>query len=358
MDADGVAAEVLIPNTIPPFFPTTMVIVVGLPSTKEVFERRWAGTQAHNRWVVDFVSQAPTRRRGLLQLFPNDVDAAVSEIKWAKETGAFGGGLLVPVPPGHAVEPFFHERYDPLWQVCEELEFPLALHNATVPEMPMDQPASNTLALVKFSLWNKSTLIDLIVAGVFERFPNLVLVPTENGIKWTLEAARLLDVALPPMKSGAQNRTMPMFGGNHLDTLRLSAEEYVQRNLRFVVSGQTANPTELALRETVGVDHVMWGSDYPHEEGSTPQTPLALRWLFADVSQADTRKILAGNIAQLYGFDLQALVPVAQRIGPKVSDVHTPVTPADFDLPVNEFLRRPFPGGSLLERSRSADSAF
>ena len=358
MDADGVAAEVLIPNTIPPFFPTTMVIVVGLPKTRAEFEHRWAGTQAHNRWVVDFVSQAPKRRRGLLQIFPNDVDAAVEEIRWAKGTDAFAGALLVPVPPGHSVEPFFHERYEPLWQVCEELDFPLALHNATVPDMPMDQPASNTLALIKFSLWNKSTLIDLIVSGVFERHPNLKLVPTENGIRWTLETAKLLDAALPPMKSTAENRTMPMFGGNHVDTLSLTALEYVKRNLWFAVSGHSANPDEIALREIVGTDKIMWGSDYPHEEGWTPQTTLGLRWAFADMPQVDVRNILAGNIASLYGFDLDALVPIAKQIGPKVSEVHTPVTPGDFHLPVNEMMRRPFPGGSLLGRSRAADSTF
>jgi predicted TIM-barrel fold metal-dependent hydrolase len=356
MDADGVAAEVLIPNTVPPFFPTTMVIVVGLPKTKEEFERRWVGTQAHNRWVVDFVSQAPARRKGLLQIFPNDVDAAVEEIKWAKQTGAFGGGLLVPVPPGHVVPPFFHECYEPLWRICEELDFPLALHNATVPDMPMDQPASNTLAMIKFSLWNKSTLIDMIVGGVFERFPGLKLVPTENGIRWVLETAALLDAALPPMKSTAQNRTMPMFGGSHVDTLKSTALEYVQRNLWFAISGHSANPG--ALSEGISVDRIMWGSDYPHEEGTTPQSNLGLRWVFADTAEADTRKMLAGNIAGLYGFDLDALVPVAKRIGPKVADVHTPVTAADLTLPVNEMMRRPFPGGSLLERSRAADSKF
>lgn len=358
MDADGVAAEVLIPNTIPPFFPTTMVIVVGLPKTADEFARRWAGTQAHNRWVVDFVSLAPARRKGLAQIFPNDIDAAVAEIRWAKDTGAFGGILLVGVPPGHVVEPLFHARYEPLWAVCQELDFPVALHNATLPEMPMDQPASNTLALIKHKLWNQSTLIDLIVSGVFERYPRLKLVPTETGIRWTLDTARLLDASLPAMKSDAENRTMPMFGGDNVDSLSLTAEQYVQRNLWYGLSGPSANPDELALRSVVGVDRVMWGSDYPHEEGSTPQSILSLRWLFAELPEADVRKMLAGNIAELYGFDLDALVPVAERIGPEVAEVHRPVKPEDFTLPTNEFIRRPFPGGSLLARSRPADSTF
>ena len=77
MDADGVAAEVLLPNTVPPFFPTTPNITIALPRNREEFEKRWAGVQAHNRWQVDFCSLAPARRRGLIQVFPNDVDLAL-----------------------------------------------------------------------------------------------------------------------------------------------------------------------------------------------------------------------------------------------------------------------------------------
>jgi hypothetical protein len=63
MDADGVAAEVLLPNTVPPFFPTTPNITISLPRTRDELEKRWAGVQAHNRWQIDFCSQAPTRRQ-------------------------------------------------------------------------------------------------------------------------------------------------------------------------------------------------------------------------------------------------------------------------------------------------------
>ena len=49
MDADGVAAEVLLPNTVPPFFPTTPNITISLPRTRDEFEKRWVGVQAHNR---------------------------------------------------------------------------------------------------------------------------------------------------------------------------------------------------------------------------------------------------------------------------------------------------------------------
>ena len=100
MDADGVAAEVLLPNTVPPFFPTTPNITISLPRTRDELEKRWAGVQAHNRWQVDFCSLAPARRRGLIQIFPNDVDLAMQEIRWGAEQECFGGVLIPPVSPG------------------------------------------------------------------------------------------------------------------------------------------------------------------------------------------------------------------------------------------------------------------
>ena len=80
MDADGVAGELLFPNTVPPFFPTSPNITISLPRTKDELDKRWAGVKAHNRWQVDFVSLAPTRRRGLIQIFPNDIDQAIAEL--------------------------------------------------------------------------------------------------------------------------------------------------------------------------------------------------------------------------------------------------------------------------------------
>src|SRR5262245_66355885 len=91
-EADGIVAEVLYPNTIPPFYPTGS-LVAPAPSPKE-FELRWAGLRAHNRWLADFCAAAPGRRAGVAQILLNDVDAAVEEIRWAKEAGLTGGILL------------------------------------------------------------------------------------------------------------------------------------------------------------------------------------------------------------------------------------------------------------------------
>ena len=84
LEADGQVGEVIFPNTVPPFFPTG--IVIARPPTKDEYELRWAGIKAHNRWLADFCSLAPHRRAGIAQIFLNDVEAAVEEERtWQKD---------------------------------------------------------------------------------------------------------------------------------------------------------------------------------------------------------------------------------------------------------------------------------
>jgi hypothetical protein len=76
-------------------------------------------------------------------------------------------------------------------------------------------------------------------------------------------------------------------------------------------------------RHALGVDRIMWGDDFPHAEGATGFLTEAVRATMFDVPVEECRTMLAGVAAQVYGFDLAALTPVARRIGPVVSEVHT-----------------------------------
>jgi hypothetical protein len=69
----------------------------------------------------------------------------------------------------------------------------------------------------------------------------------------------------------------------------------------------------------------MWGSDYPHDEGTGPFTREHLRLLFHATPEPTLRAFLAGNAAQLYGFDLAALESLGDRFGPTVAEVATPL---------------------------------
>jgi hypothetical protein len=88
----------------------------------------------------------------------------------------------------------------------------------------------------------------------------------------------------------------------------------------------------------VGVDKIMWGSDFPHREGCWPFSREHLRLSFAGVEPAEVAAMVGGNAAAVYGFDLDALAPVAERIGPRVDEVAVPL--AAKDIPA-EALRCP-----------------
>ena len=74
---------------------------------------------------------------------------------------------------------------------------------------------------------------------------------------------------------------------------------------------------------SVGIDRMMWGSDYPHNESTFPYNRLHLRRSFNKWDEADLRKIFAETASKVYRIDLGALAPLAQRIGPSVAEVAT-----------------------------------
>ena len=92
-NSQGIAAEVLFPNTVPPFYPSG-VVTAGGPTSADDYQQRWAGIQAHNRWLKDFCDLAPGRRGGLAQVFLTNLDDAIAEVRWAKEAGL--AGVLIP----------------------------------------------------------------------------------------------------------------------------------------------------------------------------------------------------------------------------------------------------------------------
>src|SRR3546814_5811277 len=84
-EADGVVGEVVFPNTVPPLFPS--FVLFAKPPTDEEYAHRHAGVQAHNRWLVDWCGEFPERRAGIGQIFLNDVDDAIADVRWIKANG-------------------------------------------------------------------------------------------------------------------------------------------------------------------------------------------------------------------------------------------------------------------------------
>jgi predicted TIM-barrel fold metal-dependent hydrolase len=329
MDAEGITGEIIFPNTLPPFF-DILAHLTGVPRDQREFDRRWAGLRAHNRWLVEFCAQAPQRRRGLIQLLPNDLDAAIAELEWAKSTGVIGGAMIPAVPPNHAVAPYFDPRYEPLWDALAALELPLHQHQGTgSPDVGGASALGRSIFFTELDLWTRRTLLHLIVSGVFERHPRLQVVWTEMwGLRWAVEdldriTRRLANIQVRFADDPTQLNYAQTFGSPEADSLTRTPLGYFRHNCWIGASMLPRH--EVPFADILGVDRIMWGNDFPHPEGTWPHTTEALRHTIHDVPERDCRALLAGNAAPLYGFDLEALTPVAARVGPLVDEVHRPL---------------------------------
>jgi len=326
LEDDGISAEVVFPNTTPPFF-TGGSLAGTLATTPEAHARQWAGLQAHNRWLIDFCAAVPGRRKGVIQLLPTDVNDAVSEVRWAAGRPEICGVLLASVPP-NTVAPLYSSDYDPLWAACVDAELPVVTHAGSgAPSLP-DHPATMPVLVYEYAFWSHRTIWHLVFGGVFERFSDLQLVITEQGgSKWLGALARGLDTKLDTLVDPKKQTVK--FDRSELEQRGLRPSELIARNCWLGASFM--QPHDVPHRHELALDHIMWGSDFPHNEGTTPYTREALRAAFSDVPMDEVRSMVGGAAAGLYGFDLAALAPVADRVGPTVEEISTPLdeVPAD-----------------------------
>jgi predicted TIM-barrel fold metal-dependent hydrolase len=340
LESDGIVGEVIYPNTIPPFFPSGTLT---LPDpTPEQYELRWAGIRAHNRWLADFCNELPGRRAGVAQLLLNDVDDALDEIRRVKAAGLLGGVMIPNIAPDSPLPPLHAPIYEPLWALCEELALPVNMHGGTgVPNLG-PYAATPALMFLEFGWYAQRPLLRLLFSGVFERHPELTFIMTEQGNSWVPGLLAGLDWAVERML-GVPGSVEEKFGGEIARGLSLKPSEYWER--QCYLGASFMGPHDCAVREATGVGSIMWGSDYPHSEGTHPYTKEALRYTFAGVDPDEVRLMLGTNAARAYGFDLDALSPLSDQIGPLVAEVAEPLRadefPADALSPALDRMRKP-----------------
>ncbi|MFC8234967.1 amidohydrolase family protein [Streptomyces sp. NPDC056663] len=339
--ADGIVAEVVFPNTIPPFFPSASLMAPA--PTPQEYEQRWAGLRAHNRWLADFCADAPGRRAGVAQILLNDPAEAVREVRRAKAAGLTGGILLPGTPPGSGIPELYSQVYDPLWAVCEELDVPVNHHGGSASPPLGDEPAARAVFMVETTWFSHRALWHLIFGGAFRRHPGLKLVLTEQGSGWIPGVVEMLDyyhgrlVAAASRASTAESK----FGAGLAASMGASPGEVWRDNC--FVGASFMRPHEVPLRDRIGLDKIMWGSDYPHDEGTAPYSREGLRIAYAGLPPDEIAAMVGGNAARVYGFDLPALDRIAATAGPTVDEIAEPLKEAPADATSPAFA----PGGSV-----------
>ena len=321
IDGQGIAAEVLFPNTAPPFYPSGAITAPG-PRNREEFELRSAGLLAHNRWLADFCRDAPDRRAGFAQIFLDDIDAAIAEVRWAKSAGL--RGVLLPNDHVLRMANLYYPHYDPLWAACAELELPVHRHtNFPTESVHEGGNAAALVGMIEMQFYVVCAIGHMILSGVFERHPDLVFVITE--ITSASEVAVYL-AKLDMMMQMTMGEGTPLY--EHIKDavaeLKRAPSEYFASNCYI------AGPThDLRPAHDAGTPNLMWGADVPHSEGTSPYTIEAVRLMLWDLPESDLHELLATRAAKVYDFDLDKLQTIADGIGPTLQQIQTPLGPEE-----------------------------
>ena len=299
---DGIAGEVIFPQMAP--------FGAGLTQYRNPVdpEHNLAGIQAYNRWLADFCNQNPGRHAGVILINVEDIEVACAEIRRAHENGLWGGVLL---PTSTGDHPYYHHpRYEPLWPTCAELNLPLQSHSGWSPDYG-DVPGATAMFICEVDMWAQRIFTALLWSGAFERYPDLKLILTEAGTAWILERLRVFEfkAALP-------------FFQHFSNGLSLTPTEYFERQCYIGASFMPRHEGE--FRHKIGLKRILWGSDYPHLEGTWPNTREYLRKTFEGYPEQEIRDILGENALEAYRFDPEIVRAVANEIGFTLNEITDP----------------------------------
>jgi predicted TIM-barrel fold metal-dependent hydrolase len=281
MDEDGLDAAIIYPpqRTMRYFMSTTDT------------EFHIAGIQAYNDWVLKSFCAANHERLGAIAQMPSlGAEPMISELRRVKQLGARGAALCTWPSGG----PSLSEADDPFWAVAEELQMPVHLHISLVvagekrQRIGVVRGGHTQLAGLATTLAAMPRLIaDTIFTGLFERFPGLKLVGAEAGAGWVPYLLGELD---------DRYRRNRHWTGVHLVQL---PSWYFHRNW---VLGCIRDPYGVQNRHAVGIENMMWASDFPHHINDWPNSRYLINEMALGVPAPERQRIFCGNAAALYGF--------------------------------------------------------
>jgi len=270
----------------------------------------FAGARAHNRWLAEFCAVNPVRRAGVaLVPITADVDRAIEEIEWAANQPGIRGIMIPTMWHGHP--PYNDPHYDRVWAACQDTGMVVHVHSGEADFEAYNEHIGIYVNEVPF--WTVRPMFHLLLSGKFEQFPGLKFVCTESGAYWAEDLLWKADVNF------GGGHTMKKMAARIRGTLSKLPSEYFGVNC--FIGASTMSKHELRQRYAIGIDATMWGTDYPHPEGTWPHTRDRLKQDFGPLPIDDTAKLLGLNAARCYGMDLDALQGIADAVGPSPEEL-------------------------------------
>ena len=276
LDADGVYGEII--------YPTVGFLLYKVPDT-ELLD---AICCAYNDWLAEFCRPFPHRIKGVAMLNTDDVAAAVREMERCVGMGLSGAMISVYPPEGRE---YYSPEYEPLWAAAQDLGVPLSLHVASNRAAPGTPGAfsSTHFDRVNADHWVRQPLSHMVLGGVFERHPKLRVGSVEMELSWAAHFLERIDYVYTQRRFPSDSRYKES----------MLPSDYFHRNL-FLSFQEDA--LGIRLRDVLGVDNLLWGSDYPHPESTFPRSQQILEKILAECTEDEKAKITWGNTNQLYSF--------------------------------------------------------
>ncbi|HWE71383.1 MAG TPA: amidohydrolase family protein [Acidimicrobiales bacterium] len=277
LDADGIWGELMFPSV------GMWCYLIQDPALMA------ACCRVYNEWVVDAFVRTSPRFRAVAMLPVIDVGAALGELSRVADAG-FRAVLLPSTPPEGSH--YNHPGYDPLWAALQETGIRACFHVGTGMHPVVERGAgAAVINYVETFFPPQRSLTYLVSAGVLDRYPDLHFLFIEGGASWLPSAMERMDEAY---KEHGRWVKPP---------LSMLPSEFIRRQVHVSFQHDRA---ALQTLDITGLDAIMWGSDYPHLEGTWPHSREVLDDLLATVDESAREAIAGGTLARL--FDIPAPV--------------------------------------------------
>ena len=285
MDINGVWASLNFPSMITGFcgrvFSQCSDPVLGLAVTK-----------AWNDWLYEeWYSPYPTRIIPMGITFLTDPQAGAAEIYRNADRG-FRSVTLPERPHRLGLPSLFLDYWDPIIRACAETDTVISLHVAS--SGGADHPEGCPSLQVGATLFGQLSLTacaEWLWSGWALRYPNLKVAMSEGGIGWV---AMLID---------RLNNIIDRSGyGLGWD---IRPADILRRNFWFCTID---DPSTIQTRYTIGVDRIMVEVDYPHGDGTWPDTQSVIEQCWGHIPPTELRQMCSENAAALYRHPLPAQV--------------------------------------------------
>jgi predicted TIM-barrel fold metal-dependent hydrolase len=277
-EQDGVVAEVVFPNWA--------LQICFVPENTEL---QLALCRSYNDWAVEHLLGEPRLLPvGLIPM--SDIDAAVAE---ASRLASLGFRALF-LPARMPTRPYNHEAYDRFWAAAQEIGLPLTFHSGTgyEPRIVGGRGAPIINYLLGAQLDGPSVFLHLAAGGALDRFPDLQVVAVETGAAWLAWVMTQADMIAEDHEMFSKHR------------LSMKPSDFIRRQCHATFMH---DPVAIHNLPFTGSNSILWGNDYPHPEGTWPQSTSAAMSQFEGLPDSEVHAIVAGNTARVFGFDLDTL---------------------------------------------------